>query len=141
MAITRANATAYLTSTFSALFATISETSYDWPIDQALRLLGTEESDLATATVEESERLKYFAAADYYAATLICRRLASQGGSFSTGPHSENNSGMIDAAKEMLDEAKERAKETGLSIGSDIPTFDASPVWTEPTVTWDKLDG
>lgn len=140
MAITRANAETYLTSTFSALFAAASETSYDWPIDQALRLLDTAEADLASAEVAESKRHSYFAACDYYAALLAWRRLSDQAVSFSTGPHSEDGKGMVEAAEKLLEDARETAIAAGLSVG-DILSSTPTPVWTEPTVTWTKLSG
>ena len=140
MAITRANATTYLTGTFSALFAAASETSYDWPIDQALRLLETAEADLATVEIDEADRLRYFAACDYYAALLAFRRLSDQAVSFATGPHREDGRGMVEAAEKLLEDAEARAKGLGLSVG-DTESISPLPVWTEPTVTWDKLSG
>lgn len=140
MAISRTNATDYLSSTFSALFAAAGETSYDWPVDQALRLLGTDEDDLATVAVADSDRLRYFAALDYYAALLAWRRISDQALSFKTGPHSEDGSGMVDAAEKLLKDAEKRAIALGLNVG-DAVSFSPTPLWTEPTVTWDKLSG
>lgn len=140
MAITRANATTYLTGTFSALFAAASETSYDWPIDQALRLLETAEADLATTEIAESDRLRYFAACDYYAALLAWRRLVDQASTSSLGPRDEDGEAMVDAAEKLLTGAEKRATALGLPVGDAI-SISPLPVWTEPTVTWDKLSG
>jgi hypothetical protein len=143
MTISRAVATYYLTDTFSALYTSAGVTGYDWPIDQALRLLGTSEATLATATIAETDRLKYFAALDYYAAILAWRRLGDQGGSFQTGPHQEDGRGLLETAQTIMENAEKRCIALGLNVGGTVPAFAPTPVWIEPdSVTdWEKLAG
>lgn len=140
MTISRTTAANYLSGTFSALWSAAGETNYSWPIDQALRLLGTSETDLPTAAVAEADRLKYFAALDYYAALLAWRRLVDQAMSFQTGPHKEDGGGMVEAAEKLLKDAEKRVVALGLSVG-DTVAITPTPIWTEPSVTWNKLAG
>lgn len=94
MAVTRAQAAAYLHSSF-ALFATeagqttfdAAATGYGPDIDNALRVLGYAEAALATAEVPDSDRARYFALLDYFAARRLWRRLGVRV-SVSLGPAS-----------------------------------------------------
>lgn len=85
MAITRGAVVIYLSGEFSSLAEAVGQTAsndtpegYKADVDNALRMLGTAESDLATATVEDSQRNAFFALAEYYAARRFWRRLGDR---------------------------------------------------------------
>lgn len=85
MTITRGAVVIYLSGEFSSLAEAVGQTAsndtpegYKADVDNALRMLGTAESDLATATVEDSQRAAFFALAEYYAARRFWRRLGDR---------------------------------------------------------------
>ena len=80
--INRAQAAYYLNGQYSALAAAVGQDvdpqiGYAYDIDSALRALAVAESDLETATVEDSRRDVFYALCEYYAARRKQRHTAS----------------------------------------------------------------
>lgn len=83
MTISRTQLANYLDAQFSGLATAIGQDSdteegYRPDIDAALRKLGKTESELATATVEDSQGEAVFALVEYYAARRFWRQLSDR---------------------------------------------------------------
>lgn len=83
--MTRAQAAAYLDSQFASLATEIGQTlrndtgtGYGPDIDAALRRLDVAEAGLDAATVEDSERVVFYALCDYACLQRMARRLATR---------------------------------------------------------------
>jgi hypothetical protein len=140
MTIARATVAEYLDEQYSSLAAAVDqnadvELGYKPDIDNALRTLGTSESTLATATVEDSSRGAYLALAEYFAARRFWRQLGSRVNT-RTGLNTYDFSDSIKAAKEMMDDAKTRCTALGYDVtGTGWAIFDMSTDWLEPEVS------
>lgn len=82
MTVSRADIAQYLDSQFSALATAIGQDTdlnigYEPDINLALRKLGKTRSELATATVEDSQEEAVFALAEYYAARRLFRQFGA----------------------------------------------------------------
>lgn len=136
MTISRTTAAAHLNSQFSALATETSQAAtddsaagYGPDIDNALRLLGVAEADLAAYAVAESDRTKYFAALKYYAAERFCN-LLSYAVNVSLGPQSK--SGASSAAERVCKRAAEY-KEACNALGIPPDGAAGSSAWQSGT--------
>lgn len=120
MTISRANIATYLDTQFSSLAAAIEQedallAGYDPDIDNTFRKLGTLESDLATATLADSDRTIGFALAEYYAARRIYRQLASRINVTVDGSQFSYQY-TLQAAKTLMDEAEKLCATLGVDV-------------------------
>jgi hypothetical protein len=141
MTISRTNVATYLHTQFSNLAASVGQaasdggaTGYGPDIDAALRKLGTSESDLATATVEDSYRESYFALAEYYAARRFWRQLGDRVNR-RTGNNTFDFSHQLKTAKAIMDDAASRLAGLGYDVsGTGWTVGDLNLDWLEPEV-------
>lgn len=121
MTISRTQAAAYLHSRFSRFATEIeqaatddSATGYGPDIDDALRDLDTDESDLATATVEDSSRRSYFTLLEYYAARRMWMQMSANADS-RLDPMSVNYGNVLRSLEAIQKDAAKRLDALGLS--------------------------
>lgn len=124
MTISRAAIADSLQEQFSALAVSVGQsatplTGYKPDIDNALRKLGTAESDLAAATVADSLRDAVFALSAYYAARRIWRLLGDRVKT-STGVTSYDFEGQRKQAKEIMDNAADTCADLGYSVDGRV---------------------
>lgn len=131
MSIPRAAAANYLDGSFAELAAAIGQTSdgadsfgYGWAIDAALRTLGTAESDLLTATVDDVQRDAYYALCDYYTALRIWRALVSRP-NLTLGDERFQFEHQLNHAHALLEDAATRAKAAGYPVGAEAASAGA----------------
>lgn len=145
MTISRTAAAAYLSSQFSALAGEVGQTAtddsatgYGPDVDNALRVLGVAEADLAAYAVAEADRTKYFVLLDAFAARRFCNQLAYSI-NVSLGPQSE--SGASTAAQRVCELADAYAR-SAAELGVPIDGVDAD-AWQVGTLTadWQEPDG
>jgi hypothetical protein len=118
--ITRANIANYLDEQFSKLAAAIEQDSdvvfgYAPDINAALRKVGKLESELATATVADSQRDTVFALAEYYAARRIWRQLGDRI-NFSADGTSVNYQHMLANVKAIMEDAASKLAVLGYDV-------------------------
>lgn len=139
MTITRADLAEYLNSQFSALAASVGQdtvlaTGYRPDIDNALRKLGKSRSEVATATLEDSQEEAAYALAEYYAARRFWRQLGDRVNR-STGKVSYSFTNQLNTAKAIMDDAAARCAALGYDVKGDgwsIGTLNLD--WLEPEV-------
>lgn len=139
MTITRADLAEYLNSQFSALAASVGQdtvlaTGYRPDIDNALRQLGKSRSEVATATLEDSQEEAAYALAEYYAARRFWRQLGDRVNR-STGKVSYSFTNQLNTAKAIMDDAAARCAALGYDVKGDgwsIGTLNLD--WLEPEV-------
>lgn len=142
MSLDRTDVATYLDEQFSSLAAAVGqdsdpETGYAPDISNALRALGTSESALGAATIEDSKRAAYLALAEYYAARRFWRQLGSRVNT-RTGLNSYDFGNSIKAAKEMMEEAKARCAALGYDVsGTGWSVVDMNLDWLEPELAVD----
>lgn len=123
MSISRSVLAYYLQSQFSSLAAAVGqsvdvEIGFASDIDSALRKLGIVEGDLVTATVEDGDRDKAFALAEYYAARRFWRLLSDRA-NVSIGGNSFNFAHLLANAKMLMEDAAKRAAALGVDVSGD----------------------
>lgn len=139
--ITRANIADYLDSQFSALAASVgqdtdSEIGYGPDIDAALRKLGTARSDLATATLADSDEEAALALSEFYALRRFWRQLGDRV-KHTMGTTSYDFASQQASVKAMLDEAKSAVAALGYDVtGEGWSTAYLNLDWLEPEVVW-----
>lgn len=128
--ITRDHAAHYLDSQFSSLAAAVDQadnsdgdSGYGADIDNALRQLGTSESDLASATVEDGDRAAYYALAKYYALDRFLTQLLDRVNT-STGRTSYNFTDQRERLEERLKAAARVCAALGYDVAPTAPTAD-----------------
>lgn len=126
MTITRADIATHLDSQFSAMAASIGQadsdetpTGYGVDIDLALRKLGKTRSELASATLEDSQEEAAFALAEYYAALRFWRQLGDRVNT-ETGTTSYDFRDQRKSAKEMMEDAANRCALLGYSVDGRV---------------------
>jgi hypothetical protein len=148
MTIARSTVLAKLVSLFSSFataagqaLATDSSTGYGPDIDDALRELGYEESELATAAVDEADRKDYFVLVEYFAAHRLRIQISSIP-DIRLGPQSESYGKVIDAITAIENDAKNFAAALGYSLDGETTwtTAQWSSDTIEPRSTWDVSD-
>jgi hypothetical protein len=122
MTISRTAIAAYLHTQFSALSTSIGQTAsdasssgYGADVDNLLRKLGKTESQLATATLEDSDRDAAFALGEYYTAQRLWRQLGDRV-SHTMGETSYRFESQREQAKQMMDDAASRCAVLGYSV-------------------------
>ncbi len=120
MAITRANVATYLDEQFSELATSVGQSAdptvgYKPDIDAALRKLGKTESELATTTVEDSQREAIFALASFYAARRLWRALGGRV-EHTMGETSMKFADQRKQAKEIMDSAAADCADLGYYV-------------------------
>lgn len=135
MTITRAQAATYLDSQFSSLATEIGQTlrndtatAYGPDIDAALRRMGVAEASLATATVEDTARVAFYALCDYNCLRRMARRLATRVDSGALVPEGDRER-IFDNVTEMLAEAKMFVTALGYGPEGDVSAANASTLW------------
>lgn len=125
MAIPRSAIALYLDSQFSELAASVNQTDssdgatgYGPDIDNALRVLGKTESELADATVEDGQRSAIFALAEYFALRRFLRKLGGRV-NFSGGDESYNFTDQRAHVKAMMEDAKKECAALGYDVSGD----------------------
>lgn len=122
MAITRQNVADYLHTQFSEPVAAIGQTTnndspagYGPDIDNALRKLGKSESELATATVENSQREAFYALSEFYTAERVWTQLGSRVNT-TTGNNEYDFKDMRKSVKERMEKAADRCAMLGYIV-------------------------
>lgn len=122
MAITRTNVAAYLHAEMDSLAAAIGQagsddtaTGYGPDIDNALRQLGTAESALATAEVDDGLREEYFALAEYYTLRRAWRKMGNRFTHQADDVRVDYKDQLANV-KAMLDKAAQRCAVLGYSV-------------------------
>jgi hypothetical protein len=125
MSVSRADIAEYLDSQFSAFASAIMQTDsddgatgYGPDIDLALRKLGVARSELAAATVEDSQDEEVFALAEYFAARRMWRHMASNVNTTADGSVFSFQYTMA-SVKAMMDDAKAECQALGYDVSSD----------------------
>lgn len=140
MTVTRSDIADYLDSQFSSLAEMIGQnddpdTGYLFDIDQALRKLGKTRSELATATLEDSQEQDAFVLARYYAS----ERLYTQLSSFANTKVDDSQfdyKNVLASLAGIVDKALARCQQLGYDVsgeGWSIGYFNTD--WVEPEVT------
>jgi hypothetical protein len=120
----RTAATAYLVQQFRELatdakFTTDNTTAaYSNAIDMSLRWLGTDETDLATADVEQADMLKYLALLDYFALERFNTLLSIRFDVSFPGPVSAKRSQEFSQVSTLLARAENKLASLGIVIGA-----------------------
>lgn len=120
MTISRTALADYLSEQFSAIAVSIDQDDdpvigYKPDIDNALRVLGKGESQLATATVEDSSRNAYFALGEYFAARRLRRQLGDRVNT-RTGLNTYDFTNQLRTVKEIMEEAKAVVTALGFDV-------------------------
>lgn len=123
MTVTRDDVADYLDSQFSALAASVGQDSdpligFEPDINLALRKLGTERADLATATLEDSQEDDVSTLAEYYALRRIWRQLGDRV-THTMGQTSFNFTSQLENVKAMMDDAQKRCTALGYDVTGD----------------------
>jgi hypothetical protein len=113
-----------------------SRAGFGSAIDSALREMGTDEGDLATAEVAASDVPAFLALCDYYALKMLKVYLASDAVDYSVtandGTVNEKRSQTITAVNALLADAKEEVRRLGY-LDSDFEIVSFNTNWIEPT--------
>lgn len=139
MTISRAQLAAYLDQDFGALADAIGQTAdddsivgYGPDIDNALRKLGTSESELEGATVEEGKRDAVFTLAEYYAARRIWRHLASRA-NVKVDDSQFDYRQVLTSIKQVVDDARQQCQALGYDVtGGGWGVGQLNLDWLEP---------
>lgn len=143
MTVSRSDIAAYLATQFSALAASIGQTTnddsatgYKSDIDAALRKFGVARADLATATVADGDEETVEALAEYYALRRFWRQLGDRVDN--TRNQSSDKFGVqLDNVKAMLDDAQKRCAALGYDTAGEAWALGAyNADWIEPVVCW-----
>lgn len=119
----RTQATTYLTTEYQELAAEAKFTSpqiteaYNLATDMALRQLGYQETDLATADVNQAQVLGYLALLGYYALRRFERLLAIRIDVNIAGSLQAARSQAARQVKILLDDAKAECMSLGFAVG------------------------
>lgn len=120
----RTAATTYLTEEYQELAAdakfTTQQTTdaYSTALDMALRQLGVDESDLATADVAQADVIKYIALMNYYALKRFVRLLAVRFDVSFPGPVSAKRSQAFEQVRRLYAEAEAEVVNLGFNVGA-----------------------
>lgn len=148
MTITRSNAASYLDSQFANLASEIvqaatddSATGYGPDIDAALRRMDVAEADLAAATVEDVDRVEFYALCDFTCLSRMARRLATRVDSGALVPEGDRQK-VFENVKALLDAAAATIEAYGYTAGTDTGGdsggaaawgyLDVNTDWVEP---------
>lgn len=121
--MTRSEALTYLTTEYQELAAEAKFTgqqltdAYNLAMDMALRQLGIQESDLATADVDQAHVLGYLALLGYYALRRFERLLAVRVDVNIAGSLQAARSQAAKQVKLLLDDAKAECMAQGYAVG------------------------
>lgn len=123
--INRAQAAYYLNGQYSALAAAVGQDvdpqiGYAYDIDSALRALAVAESDLETATVEDSRRDVFYALCEYYAARRFWRQMSDRA-DVTMGEESFKFAAVIANARALMESAAERCGRLGVPVAVSKP--------------------
>jgi hypothetical protein len=120
----RTAATTYLTQQYRELTADAkfdtqqTDDAYSNAIDMSLRYLGTDETDLATADVEQANVLKYLALLDYFALERFNTLLSVRFDVSFPGPVSAKRSQAFQQVGALLSRAENKLAALGIVIGA-----------------------
>jgi hypothetical protein len=121
--MTRTEATTYLTTEYQELALEAKFTgqqltdAYNLAIDMSLRQLGVQETDLATAAVDQAHILGYLALLGYYALRRFERLLAIRVDVNIAGSLQAARSQAAKQIKLLLDDAKAECMSLGFAVG------------------------
>lgn len=126
----RQSALTYLTDEYSA-FATEAKlvdpaltSAYNTAIDQSLRLLSVQESDLATADVDQPNVVKYYALLDYFALDRFFKTFSLRFDvGVGNGALNAKRSQTADQTKLLLEMAENKLANLGIVIGSATAAY------------------
>jgi hypothetical protein len=150
MSITRSDAATYLHSQFVTLAREVGQTGtdddidgYGPDIDAALRRMDVAESDLASATVADTDRTAFYALCDYYCLSRMARRLTTRVDSGALVDEG-NRQKVFENVKALLEGAAALLEQLGYSAGAgagdggtgSVPSIwgwvDFNTDWVEP---------
>lgn len=125
----RTAASAYLTQEYRELATDAKLTdqqitdAYNAAIDMSLRQLGTQETDLATASVDQINIIKYLALLNYYALKRFARMLAIKYDvAVGSGAVDAKRSQAFNHVSALLQDAEEQLLKLGIDVGGG-PSF------------------
>lgn len=93
--------------------------AYGEAIDMSLRYLGFDESELASATVKQSDLLKYLALAEYFALERFSTLHAIRYDVGLPGPVNVKRSQAFDRITVLLSRAEQKLSSLGIEIGGN----------------------
>jgi hypothetical protein len=120
----RPAATTYLTEEYRELATDAKFTSqqttdaYNTALDMALRQLGFQETDLATADVAQADVIKYIALLNYYALKRFVRLFAVRFDVSLPGPVGAKRSQAFEQVKQLYAEAEAEVINLGFNVGA-----------------------